>query len=104
MILTDKHGNEIDPGDLPVFCNHFGGGETTIKEYLKELLLTLLNEEDCFSGKRPFGNSGWMLDIMQPLVEAGLIEGTLDEEEGWLKSLNREQGLDVLFQIVNELG
>lgn len=34
-------------------------GAKTIGEYLKKLLLTLWDEEDGFSGKRPFGNSSW---------------------------------------------
>lgn len=36
-------------------------GAKTVGEYLKILLLTLWDEEDCFSGKRPFGNSGWKI-------------------------------------------
>ncbi|MDF2695260.1 MAG: hypothetical protein K0S65_3643 [Labilithrix sp.] len=42
------------------------GGDTdatTVGEYLAELLITLLTEEEGFSGKRPFGNSGWIADL-----------------------------------------
>jgi hypothetical protein len=35
----------------------------TIRNYFKELLLTLWKEEEGFSGKRPFGNSGWQKEV-----------------------------------------
>lgn len=48
----------------------------TVREYLKELLATLLIEEESFSGKRPFGNSGWINELTEPLEEAGFeIDG-----------------------------
>lgn len=53
--------------------------DVTIIDYLKELLATLWNEEDNFSGKRPFGNSGWQYDIYKVLIEKEHITGTLDE-------------------------
>jgi hypothetical protein len=56
------------------------GTNLTIREYLRELLLTLWMEEEGFSGKRPFGNSGWQHDVYAPLVKAGFIKGTVDEE------------------------
>jgi len=55
------------------------GDDVTIGEYLKQLLLTLWIEDEGFSGKRPFGNSGWRCDIYKPLIEHGLVKGTLDD-------------------------
>lgn len=43
----------------------------TVREYLKELLVTLLIVEEGFSGKRPFGNSGWQHELTEPLEAAG---------------------------------
>ena len=57
-------------------------GETTVKGYLLTLLEAVLIEEESFSGKRPFGNSGWKRDIGRGLVLAGAIEGTIDAEYG----------------------
>lgn len=55
----------------------------TVRDYLKALLATLIEKEEGFSGKRPFGNSGWMSDLQAPLVQAGVVPGSLDSE-GWL--------------------
>jgi hypothetical protein len=55
-------------------------GAATIKGYLKALLFTLWDEEECFSGKRPFGNSGWTNDIAVALVDGGFIKGSVYSE------------------------
>jgi len=44
----------------------------TVRDYLKELLLTVLIEEESFSGKRPFGNSGWQYELLGPIESAGI--------------------------------
>ena len=57
------------------------GDDVTVRQYLHELLRTLWEEQECFSGKRPFGNSGWDHDLYGPLAKAGLIDlGPLDED------------------------
>ena len=55
-------------------------GASTIKGYLKALLFTLWDEEEGFSGKRPFGNSGWTNDIALALVDGGFIKGSVYSE------------------------
>lgn len=52
----------------------------TIRDYLEELLLTLWSEKEGFSGKRPFGNSGWEYDLYIALVREGIVKGSFDEE------------------------
>lgn len=52
---------------------------TTIREYLVDLLAELWQEQDEFSGKRPFGNSDWPNNLIYPLVTAQVIEGGPDE-------------------------
>lgn len=65
------------------------GREVSVLEWLKELLVTLLVEEEGFSGKRPFGNSGWQQDAEVALIKVGILKGSLDEDgyvveiEGW---------------------
>lgn len=54
--------------------------EGTIKEYLYELLKNLWYKRDTFSGKYPFGNSGWEWDLYGPLVKAGIVKGVIHEE------------------------
>lgn len=51
--------------------------DISVREYLCRLLVTLWDEEECFSGKRPFGNSGWAFDLIYSLVACGFIPGTL---------------------------
>lgn len=63
--------------DLPMKEND--SGAATIRGYLKALLVRLWEEDEGFSGKRPFGNSGWKVDLLEPLITAGLIKGELDE-------------------------
>lgn len=62
------------------FFNEDAGCET-IRGYFKELLTTLWQQGEGFSGKRPFGNSGWEHDLAFPLVEAGCIRGTIVVDE-----------------------
>jgi hypothetical protein len=54
--------------------------EVSVREYLIELLRALWIEGERFSGKRPFGNSGWEYDLYKPLIEGGFVEGQLDED------------------------
>lgn len=54
---------------------------STVREYLIELLRTLWREEANFSGKYPFGDSGWQYDIYEPMVRAGWVAGKFDEED-----------------------
>lgn len=45
------------------------GSEITVREYFVSLLRTLWDQEDTFSGKRPFGDSGWKWDLISPIAE-----------------------------------
>ena len=60
----------FDSGDL--------GKTVTVKEFLKELLITLWREDEGFSGKRPFGNSGWKYDMYHELIKRGIGKGTVE--------------------------
>jgi hypothetical protein len=53
---------------------------STVRDYLTRLLTELWQERDGFSGKRPFGNSGWEYDLYMPLIQAGVVEGTFDDD------------------------
>lgn len=76
---------------------------STIREYLHELLLTLWKEGEGFSGKRPFGNSGWQYDITIALVQNGYIEGEVDEEYGDLLSADDEAAYKLVIELINEV-
>ena len=52
----------------------------TIGDYLVKLLLTLWLEGEGFNGKRPFGNSGWQLELYHALVRGNIVKGRIDED------------------------
>ena len=56
-----------------------GDFEGTLRDFFKELALRVWVEEEGFSGKRPFGNSGWKYDVYAELISAGVVDGKLDE-------------------------
>lgn len=76
--------------------------EISIKEYLKTLLLTVWSEQEGFSGKRPFGNSGWDYDLLACLVRNKVIEGRLDEV-GYVDSADKKAGHDTIAAVIKEL-
>lgn len=53
---------------------------STIGQFLAKLTKTVWIEEEGFSGKRPFGNSGWKGPIIHALILEGHLQGELDED------------------------
>lgn len=74
----------------------------TIGEYLQALLWQLWREGEGFSGKRPFGNSGWEFDIYQALVYEGVVEGSVDED-GYLEDVDTKAANQLVFKIIENL-
>jgi len=58
------------------------GSKSTIRDYLHDLLKTLWIEGEGFSGKRPFGDSGWEYDIYYPLARDGFIDLGAASDDG----------------------
>jgi hypothetical protein len=71
----------------------------TLREYFANLLSTLWVEGESFSGKRPFGNSGWQYDIYQVLIGCGYIEGTLDES-GYVDDVDCEKADKLIIKLI----
>jgi hypothetical protein len=78
-------------------------GETTIRGWLGALLLRLWREGEGFSGKRPFGNSGWEHDAYRPLLAAGLISGKLDEH-GYVEEIDDVEGAKIIERLIIRMG
>lgn len=81
------------------------GDDLTVREYFHALLTKVWNEEAGFSGKRPWGNSGWCHDVITALVCAGFIEGVVnrDGDSEWV-DLTRAQtdaANDYVFQLID---
>lgn len=80
----------------------YENGLGTVRGYLRDLLHTLWVEDEGFSGKRPFGNSGWKLRVYEALVKAGVLEGELDED-GYLDSVDREDGEALVLALIDKV-
>lgn len=77
-------------------------GEQTLVDYLKALLTTMWEENEGFSGKRPFGNSGWQYDVYKAFISAGLIEGKLDDD-GCVESCDDKEGDKLVLAVIKRL-
>ena len=55
-------------------------GASTIGEYLLKLGYEAWVQEEGFSGKRPFGNSGWKHEVAQSLVLDEVVAGEVLED------------------------
>lgn len=78
-------------------------GAKTIREYLKALLIKLWEEGEGFSGKRPFGNSGWEFEIYKALVVAEAVDGEICREYGDLISCDHTSANELIFKAIEEL-
>jgi hypothetical protein len=57
------------------------GDDLTVRQWLHKLLTRVWADQESFSGKRPWGNSGWDCDVLVPLAKAGFVDlGPLDED------------------------
>ena len=71
----------------------------TIKEYILRLVIELFYQKEGFSGKRPFGDSGWEYDLYKPLIEHGLVSGVIDVD-GCVDTVDSEEADQLLFRII----
>lgn len=71
----------------------------TIGQYFTSLLHTLFIETEGFSGKRPFGNSGWETDVDKALIKADAVWGKLDED-GWIEDYDSAAASAIVFDTI----
>lgn len=86
--------------DVPMGENDINA--KTVGEFLKTLLVTLWNEGEGFSGKRPFGNSDWQWQVHAALIKAGYEIGTLDEE-GYIETLDWSKADKLVVDAISEV-
>jgi len=84
------------------FYTHDLNGEVTIKEYLQQCMRELWREGECFSGKRPLGNSDWQTVIYIHLVKNKCVEGELDED-GYLESCDYGAANKIIMDIIGDM-
>jgi hypothetical protein len=75
----------------------------TIGDYFRSLLKEIWTEGEGFSGKRPFGNSGWECDLYVALVKAGVVDGKLDSE-GYLEKCDEAKANTVIMKAITSFG
>lgn len=78
------------------------GKKITLRNYFRELLLVLWHEGDGFSGKRPFGDSGWEYDIYAALIKHKFIDGTLDED-GYVDDFDAKAASAFVSDLIEEI-
>jgi hypothetical protein len=86
-----EKGGEDTPNLLDTPMDQNEADAKTIGEYLKALLLKVWQKGEGFNGKRPFGTSGWQFEIYKALIKSGAVNGKLDDENGWVESVDEEQ-------------
>lgn len=89
--------------DLPLPAGN-DAGASTVRDYLIRLLSELWREEAGFSSKRPFGNSGWQDDLYVPLIRAGLVAGSVDEDDELGDDFDYRDADKVVLAAISELG
>lgn len=73
MITIDNVLDEL------VQVNDFGP-YMTVRKYFAKIALAVVEDGEGFSGKRPFGNSGWLQsDVCYPIAERHYPESEVDE-------------------------
>ncbi len=85
---------------LEVRFDSDAGEQITMREHLHALLSTLWDKGESFSGKRPFGNSGWEYEIFRPLIKAGYIKGELDMYGGIKSIANKDEANNFVFDMI----
>lgn len=78
-------------------------GAATIREYLASLLHELFRQGADFSGKRPFGHSGWEADLELALVKAHLITGRVNSDDQ-LVFADYEEASNLLHAAIGRMG
>lgn len=76
--------------------------DLTVKQYFRDLLLTLWEEGECFNGKRPFGDSGWQYKIYKALIDDGFIRGRLDKY-GYVEAMDENSASLYVKQLIEAL-
>lgn len=95
--LLDRIANSVMPKD-----SDFPGD--TVREFLYNLFTKLWMYQDDFNSKRPWGNSGWAVDVHRALIDSGTLEAIYDKDGDLFDYDEREANLlieiyiDYLFE------
>ncbi len=104
-IITETKHEEGDILDL-IFYSDDLHCRITVRDFLKKLLTKLWEEEDGFTGKRPFGNSCWKDDIFTEMCKRKIIDGEIEYfEDGSILSIDWDgkKGNEILLDAIKRL-
>lgn len=73
-----------------------------VREFLVALAAAVWEQGDAFSGKRPWGNSGWEYDVYEALIRSGRVYGTFDED-GFIQDFDEEAANSLVAAAFEEL-
>lgn len=68
--------------------NDIGAG--SIREYLVALARQVWVDGEGFSGKRPWGNSGWTTPVEYALIQARYVRGVIDPDYGYVDEVDTD--------------
>lgn len=87
--------------DLPMREND--AGAETIREYVLLLARAVWHEGEGFSGKRPFGNSGWKNDVYAAMAAGGLIVGVPCDDTYDVPAVERKKADQLISAAIDEM-
>ena len=88
--------------DLEMDPTRNDAGAESVREYFKILLTTLFEEGEGFSGKRPFGNSGWEYELYEPIIKGGALEGKFDSD-GCVEEVDDAAAYALIYKAIDAL-
>lgn len=74
----------------------------TFRQYFKELLTAMWTQGEGFSGKRPFGNSGWDFDVYAGMIKNGMVKGEVDED-GYVEWCDFKKANELVYKMIDQL-
>lgn len=101
MATDDTPTVDLDAA-LEVRFDSDAGDNLTVREWLCSLLTTVWIKQEGFSGKRPWGNSGWHCDVFTALIKAGFMEGRIDDE-GYLEDWDDDAGETLVLALIHHM-
>ena len=72
----------------------------TIGDYLRLLLIAVWEQGEVFSGKRPFGNSGWEGELYEPLIRAKVVDGQIDSD-GYIDTVDQDEADEIITDLID---
>lgn len=94
--------NEIGNQVLDVAMEDDDSGATSIRGYFVALAEAVWRREADFSGKRPFGKSGWTWDVYKALADAGMITATFDQD-GYIEDADQAKADELISAALRAL-